>query len=409
MTGADGALRIAVLAHNLRAAGGLSVGRNVIASLARVADRHEYLLILPENCGYEAIAKPSHSKSLYIGQLGGGPGRMWFERFTLPRITRDFRPDVVWGLGNFALRRPGCKQAILLHKPHYIYGPEDQRCELWRYSALNELGRRRLRRCLPYTQLVFCQTRTACDRFRATYSYSGRTAIMPNAVSKLSLTGDARQSPEVFDRLRGKYVLFCLTKYYAHKNLEALADVFVQHGDVLRDVSILLTIEAGQHPRAGRLIARLEEPRLRESLINVGPIDQSELAGYYGRCDGLILPTLLESFSGTYLEAMQFKKPILTSDRDFARDVCGPAALYFDPCNPASIRDAILALKNSPETRDRLVLEGTRRMQSFFRDWDSIVADAVRELENLVRGEACSISDGPGPQASGVMKSRATA
>lgn len=397
-------LRIAVLAHNLRAAGGLSVGKNVIASLAQVADEHEYLLFLPKGVAYEAIEKPNRAICEYFSRKYGALGQMWFERVTMPRLIREFRADVVWGLGNFGLKRPGGKQAILIHKPHYIYGREFQRQELWRYSLQNELGRQRLRRSLPLTQLVFCQTRTACDRFRQTYGYTGRTALMPNAVSKLSLAGDATQRPVVFDQLGGRFVLLCLTKYYAHKNLEVLTDLFLQHGAALDDVAILLTIDASQHPRAGRLIARLDDPRLRGRLINVGPIDQSELAGYYSHCDGLILPTLLESFSGTYLEAMQFRRPILTSDLDFARDVCGPAAMYFDPGNPASIRDAILALKASTQTREALIAAGTTRMQSFFRNWDTIVADAVKELQSLVLDDRQSVTNGLVPSASGMSR-----
>ena len=34
------------------------------------------------------------------------------------------------------------------------------------------------------------------------------------------------------------------------------------------------------------------------------------------------LPSLLESYSGAYVEAMSFGVPIVTSDRDFAREVC---------------------------------------------------------------------------------------
>ena len=229
---------------------------------------------------------------------------------------------------------------------------------------------------------------------------------MPNAVSRLSLAGDAEQRPAMFDGLTGRFVLLCLTRYYAHKNLEALADLFLHHGAALRDVVILLTIEAGHHPFARRLIGRLSDARLRDRLINVGPIDQSALAGYYTHCDGLILPTLLESFSGTYLEAMQFGRPILTSDLDFARDVCGPAAIYFDPNDPAAIRDAILALKGSPLMRDTLIAAGSERMQTFFRNWDTIVADAIRELEGLVRDDREPVANGLVPSVIGPSQDR---
>lgn len=227
---------------------------------------------------------------------------------------------------------------------------------------------------------------------------------MPSAVSELLLDGNSASRPAVFNQLTGRFVLLCVAKYYAHKNLEILADLFVQHGDELGDVVALVTVEAKQHPRAGRFLARLNDARLRNHVINVGSIDPSELPGYYSHCDGLIFPTLLETFGLPYLEAMQFRRPILTSDLDFAHDVCGSAAIYFDPVNPASIRDAILALKASPQTRDDLVAAGTKRMHSFFRNWDTIVADAVMELQGLVLDDRQPESKDMMPSASGSFK-----
>jgi glycosyltransferase involved in cell wall biosynthesis len=51
----------------------------------------------------------------------------------------------------------------------------------------------------------------------------------------------------------------------------------------------------------------------------------------YKQCDALLMPTLLESFSGTYVEAMYHKKTIFTSDFDFAKVVCRDVAFYFNP------------------------------------------------------------------------------
>jgi glycosyltransferase involved in cell wall biosynthesis len=58
----------------------------------------------------------------------------------------------------------------------------------------------------------------------------------------------------------------------------------------------------------------------------------------------LFLPTLLESYGLIYLEAMACGLPIVTSDRDFARWICSDTALYFDPLDPTSIVETILAL-----------------------------------------------------------------
>jgi glycosyltransferase involved in cell wall biosynthesis len=60
----------------------------------------------------------------------------------------------------------------------------------------------------------------------------------------------------------------------------------------------------------------------------------------------LFLPTLLESFGNIYLEAMSLGVPILTSDRDFARWVCGESALFFDPLSAYSIVESIKNLSD---------------------------------------------------------------
>jgi glycosyltransferase involved in cell wall biosynthesis len=97
----------------------------------------------------------------------------------------------------------------------------------------------------------------------------------------------------------------------------------------------------------------------------------------------MLFPTLLESFSGTYIEAMHFGLPIITSDLDFAHTVCGDAAIYCDPLSIKSIRDAILRLKKSPVLCDELVEKGYKRLKKIGQSWDDIVTTALHEIEAL--------------------------
>jgi glycosyltransferase involved in cell wall biosynthesis len=64
-------------------------------------------------------------------------------------------------------------------------------------------------------------------------------------------------------------------------------------------------------------------------VYNLGPIPIPECASLYKECDAMFLPTLLECFSASYIEAMYMEKPIVTSDLDFAHTVCGNSALNF--------------------------------------------------------------------------------
>jgi glycosyltransferase involved in cell wall biosynthesis len=89
---------------------------------------------------------------------------------------------------------------------------------------------------------------------------------------------------------------------------------------------------------------------------------------------------LLESFSGTYLEAMHFERPILTSDLDFAHDICGDAAEFFDPWQPASIKDAIVRLREDEASRKDLVAQGQVRLRQTFHSWGEVVSKALADL-----------------------------
>ena len=58
MTDSPGpSLRVCILAHQCHQAGGLSVGRNVLRALGRVAPGHQYLVTVPADCGYEDICR----------------------------------------------------------------------------------------------------------------------------------------------------------------------------------------------------------------------------------------------------------------------------------------------------------------------------------------------------------------
>jgi glycosyltransferase involved in cell wall biosynthesis len=243
--------------------------------------------------------------------------------------------------------------------------------------------RRRLVDSLAATQLVFCQTHTVAERFRQRFQFSGQVAIMPNALSRFACP-PSDGPPPIFSQLQGKTVLFCLTKFYPHKNLESLVEMFQRHSVRLRDVVVLLTITAAQHPHAGAFLRQLEAPTLRDRFINVGPLQQYELSGYYRHSSALILPTLLESFTATYLEAMQFDCPVLTSDLDFAREICGEAAIYFDPWNVDDMCEAVLRLRNDPALQQNLRLKGRERLMRVFPSWQEITAEALRTMTKLV-------------------------
>jgi glycosyltransferase involved in cell wall biosynthesis len=377
------ALRIAILAQPLRVAGGLSVGRNLLAALARLAPQHSYFVSIPEQCGYEDILRQMpHVQWLVCRKSANKLGRLFFDCFTLPAAVRAFRPDVVLATTHRGLFRPPCPQAILCHEPHLFYPKRHYPHETISNQLVLVYDKLALRLQLRHTQLLLGQTPVAVDRLRQVFDFKGRTAVCPNAVSAFTLAGDDHPTlPEPLTPYASSLKLFCLTNYYGHKNLESFVPLFQRYGRELEGVVVVTTVAAEQHPHAVAFLKAIET--LKGRIVNVGPLRQSQLASYFHACQGLLLPTLLESFSGSYLEAMHFGLPILTSDLDFAHAVCGSAALYFDPWNPATMKDAILRLKNEPALREELISKGRQQLQAMFKSWDEIAMELEKMLVDL--------------------------
>ena len=97
---------------------------------------------------------------------------------------------------------------------------------------------------------------------------------------------------------------------------------------------------------------------------NLGILKTVDCPAAYASSDALFLPTLIETFSASYPESMKMKKPILTSDLDFAKDVCNDAALFFDPTDPQNIADTIEEIILNKKLYNSLTKKGIKRLNS---------------------------------------------
>ena len=108
-----------------------------------------------------------------------------------------------------------------------------------------------------------------------------------------------------------------------------------------------------------------------------GAIARRELASVYAVHDVLVFPSRVESFGLPLLEAMTSNMPIVVSDLDWARELCGDGALYAD----AEAEDEWVARLRELRARGRRENPaGLRRAAGF--DWDA----SALELARVMRG-----------------------
>jgi len=205
--------------------------------------------------------------------------------------------------------------------------------------------------------------------------------VVPNAVSVGSKPGAERPAclPEGVPA-DGKRTLLCLTRYYPHKNLEMLLELGRRIRDTGAPYVVLLTIAGDQGPAASALLRAVEQEGLGDVVVNLGTVPMEQVPALHRACDGLLLPTILESFSGTYVESMHWERPVFTSERDFARDVCGDAGWYFDPHDADDLLSVLRAAFEDPAEMSRRVALGRERSEGF-PTWPEVTVKYVELLE----------------------------
>ena len=111
----------------------------------------------------------------------------------------------------------------------------------------------------------------------------------------------------------------------AHKNLEVLDKAL----DVLDAMGVRSLVTA--------TVPRGQGTSSDTRIVRVGTLEPQEVRELMARADCLVMPSLAESLGLPLIEAMSVGLPVVAADRPYAREVCGGAALYFDPGDAAAL------------------------------------------------------------------------
>lgn len=161
--------------------------------------------------------------------------------------------------------------------------------------------------------------------------------------------------------------IFVPSAYYDHKNLEILIDVVI-YSYLKFKLLINFNFITGDINFVNFAIKKLKEHNLDKHFIDYGPQKIENMNRYYMSSDFILLPSLSEVSSAVYPESFFFKKPLLTSNLPFARDLCENAAVYFNPYNYKDISLKIFNLYNDRKLQKKLVENGNKVLEKYESD-----------------------------------------
>jgi len=337
--------------------GGVQVAASFINECKKIA-KNQYYVVLGESVS-KAIDKERFPNNFIFLNAPFRPATRFFKWTSHNKFLKDaekeFKPDVVFTTSGPSYWRPKKPHVIGYNIPHYVYKESPYfklislKKRLW-WKAMTVFGYYNFK----YNGDAFV-VQTDDIKLRL------KKFIKTNAVHTVSNTInsnylDFKAYPKKIKNADEDFKLLTLSAWYPHKNLSIIPEVIkVLHQRNHFDVKFVVPLSPADFDRLSS----------KESIINVGPVKIQEAPSLYKECDAMFLPTLLECFSASYVEAMKMEKPILTSNLGFAHTVCKKAAIYFDPMNAEEIASCIIQLKEDKKLQHDLIKAGNKRVQFF--------------------------------------------
>lgn len=165
-----------------------------------------------------------------------------------------------------------------------------------------------------------------------------------------------------FYRLPEKFY-FYPAQFWLHKNHHRLIKALAEARQTCDDMMLVL---AGGFGHEYETICKLIlQEGLEDAVRFVGYVPDADMAGFYRRARGLVMPTFFGPTNIPPLEAMATGCPILISESYAMPEQCDDAALYFNPGSFQEICDQMIRLWVDDQLYQELSASGLKRMKSW--------------------------------------------
>lgn len=359
-------MRLGVDASNIRAGGGLTHLRGVLAQ-AR-----------PDEYGIESVVVWGGART-----LGVLPQRVWLEKRHEPLLDRPLAFRVLWQQAVLpaALKREGCgalfapggtlpwlapERSVLLSQNILPFSPEEaaafgppMRLKLRLLRLAQKRSLRRARGAAFLTEHARDTIAAAAGRLPET------VAVIPHGVEDVFFCAPRPQEPpeRYFAGRPFRFLYVSTVDVYKHQLEVARAAARLRAEGLPVSVAF---VGSGRPADVARLARELDalDPERRFLAWN-GPVEHDRLPDLYRRADAFVFASSAESLPNILVEAMASGLPIACSRRGPMPEVLGAAGVYFEPGSLEEIAAALRALYEAPSLRGNLAALAHERARAY--------------------------------------------
>jgi glycosyltransferase involved in cell wall biosynthesis len=375
------------------AASGLTYVRNVVPHLSGQQGVRATFALSPHL--RNELGNPSNISFVELEIPAGAAGRFCWEQSLLSRMIRKSGADVLISAGNFALLRSPVPQILLSGNSLYTSPDfyDDLRARRAYRIWLDTRARGFFaRRSVRWADCTVAPSKSFADTLRVWSE--GKVVSIYHGFDPDIFFREQNQLPqEIQDKLdSGKDALrlIFVSHYNYFRNFETLlrAIPYIRERSGGREVRLFLTCKLSSDDSSGayRTEAAAELVRrlgIADQVVELGAVPYHLLHHVYRACHVYVTPAYAETFAHPLVEAMASGLPIVASDLQVHREVCGPAALYFPCFSPSDLAKQIVTIANNQELGREMANSGQNRSLDF--SWARHVQELLaisREMTN---------------------------
>jgi glycosyltransferase involved in cell wall biosynthesis len=259
--------------------------------------------------------------------------------------------------------------AVTVHDMSHLVVPEivnDRKKRIYAQIMFRALRRR--------AAIIFTVSRFSKSELLRLTTGTREESILPTHLGISPKWFEASKSPA----LRSRPYFVCVGNIKPYKNVGRLIEAFISVKDrIEHDLVIVGQSEGLITGESPRFFKQVREAGRRVHMT--GFVTEGELLSLVGHAQGLVMPSLYEGFGLPPLEAMAAGVPVAVARSASLPEVCGEAALYFDPLDVEDIGNCLVELATNHTLWRQLKAMGLERSREF--TWDSCASLTAGALD----------------------------
>lgn len=381
-------MKVAITALDLPTEGGINTYlKNIIKHLP---DKNEYYIYIPNDKINKLPAYEDHITYVPISPLFSNLIlRVLFMQLYFPFILKKHNFDIVFSsTGDYTCLFSSCPSVFIIHDfspylqslDHHISRPRLLEIKFKIQKLLTKLSAHSANIVIFPSEFSrnICIPQLGISEERSVVVHHGvdLERFTPRYESKNTSSLDSLKLP-----ISNDYILSVST-LYEHKNFEVLLRAYAKLPEKLqKDHPLVIVGSPSTKSYFSKLHQIANELNIKENIYFTGGVGYDSIPELYRKSSLFILPSKLETFGLTPVEAMACGIPVIATDSTAIPEVVQNAGYLFDSDDSDQLRDMMQTLLLNEEIRKEYREAGLRRAQEL--SWEETAEKTHEVLYNI--------------------------